>query len=306
MMIARSLILAEFDKQEDIKKGLVLDISDLGKAIDDGEETMKTLTKEIASLTAGIKDLDKAVAEATEVRKEDHEEFVTTLAANNAAVELLGLAKNRMNKFYNPKMYKAPPKRELSEEERITLNMGGTLAPTAAPGGIAGTGVEALQTSDAPPPPPETWGAYSKKSEESNGVLTMIDMLVADLEKEIQEMEFEEKDDQTEYEQMIKDSAAKRASDSKSLADKEAAKADAEANLLKLKDETTAKMTENMNTMETLKDLHLDCDWLLQNYEVRKEARAGEVDALKKAKAVLSGEDYSLVQMSRKHLRRRS
>merc|ERR1711862_164973 len=165
-------------------------------------------------------------------------------------------AKNRMQKFYNPKLYKAPPKRELSEEERITLNMGGTLAPTAAPGGIAGTGVTAIQTRGAPPPPPETWGAYSKKSEESNGVLAMIDMLVADLEKEIQEMEFEEKDDQTEYEQMVKDSAAKRASDSKSLADKGAAKADAEANLLKLKDETTAKMTENMNTMESLKDFH--------------------------------------------------
>ena len=121
---------------------------------------------------------------------------MTHLAANNAAVELLGMAKNRMNKFYNSKMYKA--KRELSEEERI-----------------AGTGVEALQMQGAPPPPPpETWGAYSKKSEESNGVLAMIDMLVADLETEIQEMEFNEKDDQAEYEEMIKDSAAKRASDS--------------------------------------------------------------------------------------------
>merc|ERR1719482_2578936 len=306
MMIARSLILAEFDKQEDIKKGLVLDISDLGKAIAEGKEALATLAEEIEALIQGIKDLDKQVAEATEQRKEENEDFVEGLAAASAAKELLGLAKNRMNKFYNPKLYKAPPKRELSEEERITLNMGGTLAPTAAPGGIAGTGVTALQTGDAPPPPPETWGAYSKKSEESNGVLTMIDMLVADLEKEIQEMEFEEKDDQAEYEKMIEDSAAKRASDSKSLTDKEAAKADAEANLLKLKDETKAKMTENMQTMETLKDLHLDCDWLLQNFDVRKEARAGEVDALKKAKAVLSGEDYSLVQMSRKHLRRRS
>jgi len=289
------------DETEDKHKQLNVEIADLDKATEETKENIATLTDEIAALIKGIKDLDKQVAEATEVRKEDHEEFVTTLAANNAAVELLGLAKNRMNKFYNPKMYKAPPKRELSEEERITLNMGGTLAPTAAPGGIAGTGVSAVQTSDAPPPPPETWGAYSKKSEESNGVLTMIDMLVGDLEKEIQEMEFEEKDDQTEYEQMIKDSAAKRASDSKSLTDKEAAKADAEANLLKLKDETTAKMTENMNTMETLKDLHLDCDWLLQNFDVRKEARAGEVDALKKAKAVLSGADYSLLQLRSQH-----
>jgi len=289
------------DETEDKHKQLNVEIADLEKATAETNEDIATLTDEIAALIKGIKDLDQQVAEATDVRKEDHEDYVTNLAANNAAVELLGLAKNRMNKFYNPKMYKAPPKRQLNEEERITLNMGGTLAPTAAPGGIAGTGVTALQTVGAPPPPPETWGAYSKKSEESNGVLTMIDMLVADLEKEIQEMEFEEKDDQTEYEQMVKDSAAKRASDSKSLADKEAAKADAEANLLKLKDETTAKMTENMNTMETLKDLHLACDWLLQNFDVRKEARAGEVDSLKKAKAVLSGADYSLLQSAHIH-----
>merc|ERR1712032_984917 len=106
---------------------------------------------------------------------------------------------------------------------------------------------------------------------------------------------------QAEYEEMIKDSAAKRASDSPPLTDKEAAKADTEANLLKLKDDTKSKMTENMETMETLKDLHLDCDWLLQNFEVRKEARAGEVDALKKAKAVLSGVDYSLLQTASIH-----
>merc|ERR1719284_2028132 len=265
------------------------------------KESIATLTDEIAALTKGIKDLDKSVAEATENRKEDHEDYVTAMAANNAAVELLGMAKNRMNKFYNPSQYKAPPKRELSEEERITLNMGGTLAPTAAPGGIAGTGVEALQMRGAPPPPPETWGAYSKKSEESNGVLAMIDMLVADLEKEIQEMEFNEKDDQAEYEEMIEESADKRARDSKSLTDKEAAKADAEASLLELKEENKAKMMENMHTMETLKDIHLDCDWLLQNFDTRKEARAGEVDALKKAKAVLSGADFSLIQTAHVH-----
>merc|ERR1719386_406701 len=115
-------------------------------------------------------------------------------------------------------------------------------------------------------------------------------------EKEIQEMEFNEKDDQAEYEEMIEESADKRARDSKSLTDKEAAKADGEASLLELKEENKAKMMENMHTMETLRDIHLDCDWLLQNFDTRKEARAGEVDALKKAKAVLSGADFSLIQ----------
>jgi hypothetical protein len=100
-------------------------------------------------LTEGIKNLDKQVAEATETRKKENEDHVVNLAANNAAVEILGFAKNRLNKFYNPKMYQAAPKRELTEEERVTLNMGGTLAPIAAPGGIAGTGVEAALVQDA-------------------------------------------------------------------------------------------------------------------------------------------------------------
>ena len=44
-------------------------------------------------------------------------------------------------------------------------------------------------------------------------------------------------------------------------------------------------------------------DWLLKYYDERKSARTGEIDALGKAKAVLSGADYSLVQMSSVHLR---
>merc|ERR1712188_3089 len=128
-----------------------------------------------------------------------------------------------MNKFYNPKMYKPAPKRELSEEERIAVNMGGTLAPTAAPGGIAGTGVTAL-SQVAPPPPPATWGAYTKKGEESTGVISMMDMMIADLEKEIQEVEVEEKENQAEYETFMGESAKKRASDAKSIEDKESAK----------------------------------------------------------------------------------
>merc|ERR550537_847066 len=222
------------DQTEDKIKQLELSISDLTKAIDDAKEGISTLSDEIAALEDGIKALDKQVAEATEQRQQENAENKETIANDSTAKELLAMAKNRLNKFYNPKMYKPAPKRVLSEEERITVNMGGTLAPTAAPGGIAGTGVTALaQTVTAPPPPPETWGAYTKKGEESNGVIAMLDMMVADLDKEITETETEEAEAQKEYEQFMKDSAAKRANDSKSIADKEGAKADLQARLLK-------------------------------------------------------------------------
>merc|ERR1719352_2121327 len=136
------------DQTEDNLKQLELSVSDLGKAIADYKESIATLAEEIEALEDGIKALDKQVAEATEERKEEHEENVETVANDNAAKQLIGLAKNRMNKFYNPKLYKPPPKRQLSEEERIAQNMGGAA--------LAQSGV-------APPPPPETFGAYAKK-----------------------------------------------------------------------------------------------------------------------------------------------
>jgi len=39
-------------------------------------------------------------------------------------------------------------------------------------------------------------------------------------------------------------------------------------------------------------DLHVQCDFLLQNFDLRKEARTNEVESLKNAKAILSGADF--------------
>merc|ERR1719450_1937134 len=96
------------DKTEDDLKSLELTVSDLGKAIADYKERIATMTEEIAALEDGIKSLDKQVAEATEDRKEEHEENTETLANDNAAKGIIEVAKNRLNKFYNPKLYKPP------------------------------------------------------------------------------------------------------------------------------------------------------------------------------------------------------
>jgi len=302
------------DKTEDSLKELNEQIKDLSKAMADTEADIATLKGEIAALIAGIKSLDKSVADATEARKAERTEFKATMAADAAAKDLLKLAKNRLYQFYNPKLYKAPPKLELSAEQRIAVSMGSEAAPTVVPSGIAGTGIMAsfAQVSQhqhrarndvAPPPPPEAVAAYQNKGQEATGVLSMMDMLLGDLDKEMTEMETEEKDSQAEYEKYMGDSAAKRRQDSKSLEQKEATKADAESFLQKTNQETKSTKKEAYNTAVVLKDLHLECDWLISNFEARKAARAGELDSLAQAKAVLSGADYSLMQISVPHFR---
>merc|ERR1719433_1918189 len=187
-------------------------------------------------------------------------------------MDLLVFAKNRLNKFYNPKLYVAPPKQELTAEERIYVNQGGVIT-TAAPGGIANTGVTVfaqikVHERVAPPPPPATWDAYAKKTEGSSGVIAMIDLLIKDLDKEMTEAETDEKDSQADYETMMKESSAKRIADSKSLADKQGAKANTEAALSGFEGEKKDTVGELMATMKYIQSLHSECDWLIKYYDV--------------------------------------
>merc|ERR550525_232515 len=129
-----------------------------------------------------------------------------------------------------------------------------------------------MQSQAAPPPPPETWGAYAKKSEESTGVVGMIDLLVKDLTKEMTEGKTAEADAQADYEAMMRDSAEKRVTDTQALADKSSAKAGLEADLAAANDEKKATASELSATLEYISILHSECDWLLKYFDVRNEA----------------------------------
>merc|ERR1719284_917822 len=121
----------------------------------------------------------------------------------------------------------------------------------------------------------------------------MIDLLVADLDKEMQESDVAEKDAQKEYEETMADSAAKRAEDAKSLGDRVSAKAAAEESLQAENDKKDGTSKELMTTLEAISALHGECDWLLKNFDARKNSRTEEIENLGRAKAVLSGADYS-------------
>merc|ERR1719199_1668807 len=64
---------------------------------------MKGLTADIRAKASSIASLDKQVAAATRQRKEEHQDYMENLQANNAAKEILGMAKVRLAKFYDSK-----------------------------------------------------------------------------------------------------------------------------------------------------------------------------------------------------------
>merc|ERR1719360_101237 len=258
----------QFDLAEDKKKALERAEKDAETAIAKAKEAIEVLTDEIKALEKGIKELDESVVEATEQRKEENQEFKALMAADTAAKEILKFAKKRLNKFYNPTVALAQAQ--------------------AREGSLAE--VSAHAAGEAPPgPPPDTWDAYAKKSDESTNVVHMIDVLIADLDKEMTEAKAEENNAQEDYETMMSESAAKRTEDSKALSGKMNAKADSEKVLSEQSDVKKDTTSELWATLKYIDSLHQECDWLLKFFDVRKTARTGEIDSLVKAKEVLSG-----------------
>jgi predicted nucleic acid-binding Zn-ribbon protein len=252
--------------------------------IAEATDAVAALADEIAGLETDIKDLDKAVAQATEQRKEEHADFNEMQQLNEAAMQLIEKAKNRLQKFYNPTMYKAAPKTENTMEEKIIE---------------AGTFVQVKvhdedeEDSDvAPPVAPEAPGGAYQKSEKSAGVLGLMDMMVREIETDMKDGAYEEKTSQADYAKLMEESQETRSANSKGIVTKAASKATLEGKLEATKEANTATQTDLDLIASTLGDLHMQCDFLLQNYDLRKEARTNEIESLKNAKAILSGANF--------------
>merc|ERR1719262_761490 len=284
-------------KSEEEKANTESAIATSSAAIEEMTAASAELADGIAALNSEVKAMDKAVAEATEQRKEEHGDFLTFQTENSAAVQLIEKAKNRLFKFYRPNLHKEAPKRELTDEEKILAASGRSdMIATDAPVMIAGTTQAVfvqLKDDAAPPPPPETWGAYQKKDGKSNGVIALMEMLAKELEDGITESKHEEETAQKDYERMMEESQATRAQNVESFTSDEAAKADLDTKIESTKQQKTSQEAELANINGYITQLHANCDFLVENYDLRKAARANEVESLKNAKGVLSGANFA-------------
>merc|ERR1719502_563328 len=103
-------------------------------------------------------------------------------------------------------------------------------------------------------------------------------MMQKDLQADMKDAEADEQAAQKAYEDLMTESAASRAQSAKSITDKEAAK---------------ALSVESLEDIQlTVNHLHTSCDFILQNFDTRKEARTNEAESLKNSKAVLQGANF--------------
>merc|ERR1719174_2392695 len=185
----------EFEKAADEEAATKTKLTQTDATLAEMTDTIGTLMEEISGLTASIAALDKSVADATEQRKEEHAAYVEQMQMNEAAMGLVEKSKNRIQKFYNPTLYKAAPKTEATMEEKIIT--AGTFAQVH------------MHVAVAPPPPPETFsGGVEKKTEKAGGVLALMDKISGELEADMKDAGYAEKTAQKEYGELMADSQA--------------------------------------------------------------------------------------------------
>merc|ERR1719473_446258 len=235
------------------------DKDDLNAKIEDLTNTIDQLTKAIETLKAEIAEMQVQLKRAGEDREQENKEFQTTVADQRATQKLLQQALNVLKGFYEKKGGK-----------HVALN----------------------QQEPVGPPPPPGFKEY-KKSSAAGGVMGMIQQIINDAKSMEAEAIKSEEDAQKAYEDFVKDTNNSIEEKSKDITNKTELKAKAEA-------DKTEKEEEKENLMLTLEqlsnekaDFHGSCDFVLKNFEIRQTARDEEIEALKQAKAILSGAKFS-------------
>jgi len=231
--------------------------ADLIAKIEDLEMTIKALTEAIDKLKAEIAEMQVQMKRAGEDREKENKEFQTTVADQRETQRLLKAALSVLQDFYGKK---------------AALLQGRKQEP-------------------AGPPPPPGFEAY-KKNAASGGVMDMIQQIIQDAKAMEAEAIRSEEDAQKAYEDFVKETNASIEAKSKEIVNKSEEKATAEGELVETKEAKEAVMLELEQLSNYNAELHQACDFVLKNFDVRQTARDEEVEALKQAKAILSGAKF--------------
>merc|ERR1712023_270042 len=104
-------------------------------------------------------------------------EYTVLMKDTDAAVVLLGKAKNRLNKFYNPNLYDAPEPEELSTEDKIIA----ASTPNFLQRALMRNRAKVIAPDRKEP---ETWeGDYKTKAQGTSGVVALMDTILNELEE---------------------------------------------------------------------------------------------------------------------------
>merc|ERR1711966_634956 len=208
--------------------------------------------REKQDLTAKIEDLELTIKQLTEAI----DQLKSEVAEMQVQLKRAGEDREKENKEFQMTV----------ADQRATQKLL-TAALNILKGFYAKKAAALVQVSQpAGPPPPPGFEAY-KKNAAAGGVMGMI-------------------------QQIVKDANGSIEAKSKDIVNKSETKAKAEADLVEAKENKEAVMLELEQLANYKAELHSSCDFVVKNFEIRQTARDEEIEALKQAKAILSGAKF--------------
>merc|ERR1719386_40724 len=219
---------------------------------------IEAMTKEIEGIKAHVKELKLQLEEAQIQRAKENRDFKASKADDEAAAILIGKSKDVLEKFYSDNGLAL-----LSSKVKVQQ-----------PEVVAG---------EAPPPPPTTWSEpYGGNKGSNNGIQSLLEMVQADVEKDIKTATAEEEKAKSDYDTFKSDTEALIKSLEGEVGDAETAVVDAKS---------TRKDKKKVldDTMAFLRSIASSCDYMAVNFELRKANREAEIDGLIEAGASLEG-----------------
>lgn len=293
---------------------------DVGKADDALSQQDAWLAEKVKDLTNRMGSLGDWVKEATNERKAAHSDFLQLMESNSAAKDALQSAISRLSKFYDSARLPAQSADEEPTEDDDSSSSDDT-TDDASPSFLQESSKKRAKRADieALPPAPAALETYAKKAAESRGVMNMLQLLMEELEQHAADAQKSENDAESDYQQMLEDAAESRATDAKSLSTMQEELGTVASTETDDDDQSSSTESDDVDQMPKANEsaavdkyaasIHGSCDLQLKYFDVRRDARKGEIEALEEAKALMTG-GVSLLQRKRhghkRHLRRRA
>jgi hypothetical protein len=241
----------ETEAKDDHKTNLEASISDL-------TQTIEKLTKEIEANKKAIETMGAEMKKASEIREGENADFQQTVNDQRITQMILQKAIERMSQVY------------------------GFLQKPGAPH---------IQTSGTHTDPGNGPARFTKYEENAGGkrVIGMLETVMADSKKMEDDAIRGEQDAAAAYEMFMKDSNKSIMQMLRANVDMSETKAKSEEALSNDEKDLKATMKTLESLNEELGDLKRSCDFALKNFDARQKARGLEIEALREAKAILSG-----------------
>merc|ERR1719453_2008852 len=256
---------------------LEFDMDTLQKEMDSGIAKKNLLSKQIQHTTSSIQKLEAEMKEYLNTRNAQNQAFQDGLKADTDAVMLLAKAIEALSKYAaNNDVALVQKKHGKAHKKQPEYTTSEDTAPAAE------------------------FSSASSGASETGGIVGIIENIKQDLEEEISKAKKEEAKALEAYHETEKESLDSLAAMKSKIASMEVDIADTTALVADKQETWDDKKAQHDAVDAYLLSIKPECDWMDENFELRKQAREDEIVGLDDAKAKLAGAGPELISTSKR------